>query len=73
MHFNWPAILRAGGSSIQNQKKDDTIRTVYIWHSDTLRESKKILLQPFSRYSRHVKLQQGKHYFMATASLSAKR
>ncbi len=51
-------------STVQfKSKQDDSIRTVYIWHSDTLREAKKDSLTTIQSLFGHVKLQQEKTLF----------
>src|SRR5215467_10411527 len=53
-------------STVQFRSKDgDTMRTVYIWHSDTLREAKKDSLTTIQSLFGHVKLQQEKTLFFA--------
>jgi len=53
-------------SAVQFKSKDnDSIRTVYIWHSDTLREAKKDSLTTIQSLFGHVKLQQEKTIFFA--------
>jgi len=53
-------------SAVQFKSKDnDTMRTVYIWHSDTLREAKKDSLTTIQSLFGHVKLQQEKTLFFA--------
>ncbi len=42
---------------------DDTIRTVYIWHADTLREASKDTLTKVQSLFGHVKLQEEKTFF----------
>jgi len=44
-------------------KNDDTLRTVFIWHSDTLREAKKDSATTIQSLFGHVKLQQEKTVF----------
>ncbi|PWT77927.1 MAG: hypothetical protein C5B59_02885 [Bacteroidetes bacterium] len=46
-------------------KDSDTMRTVYIWHSDTLREAKKDSLTTIQSLFGHVKLQQERTIFYA--------
>src|SRR5215475_10155220 len=46
-------------------KEGDTMRTVYIWHSDTLREAKKDSLTSVQSLFGHVKLQQERTFFFA--------
>jgi lipopolysaccharide export system protein LptA len=53
-------------SAVQFKSKDnDTMRSVYIWHSDTLREAKKDSLTSIQSLFGHVKLQQEKTVFFA--------
>lgn len=46
-------------------KNGDSISTVYIWHSDTLREVQKDSVSIQSLFG-HVKLQSNKTFFIAT-------
>ncbi|MBS1600492.1 MAG: hypothetical protein JST75_19860 [Bacteroidetes bacterium] len=51
------------GSVPFKSKTNDTIRTVYIWHADTLREAKKDSVTSIQSLYGHVKLQQEKTLF----------
>lgn len=51
------------GSVPFKSKKGDTVRTVYIWHADTLREAKKDSATSIQSLFGHVKLQQEKTLF----------
>jgi len=55
--------IYAQGSVPFKSKDNDTIRTIYIWHSDTLRESKKDSSTSIQSLYGHVKLQQEKTLF----------